>query len=415
MPHIALVIYYALVATALLGASLWVLQAWEHRRYARSCMRSLAQRQATGRAMLITPCKGFDVDLEGNLRALLEQDYPDYEVTFVVESESDPACATIRRAMAAHRPLKARLLVAGVTHDTGQKVHNLRAAIARLGPDLQYVVFADSDARPAPHWLRAAISRLDQDGAAAVTGYRWFLPEEPSLANHLLYSMNCGIMSLMGRRSHYLLWGGSWALRRETLAEIGLDEAWRGTLSDDLVAARVLSRARSAVWFEPACVVASPMNYTLPGMFAFLRRQYLVVRYYAPWWWLLAFTLSATKNITLAAALVMLGVSLTRGNPPLAITAAAAAAIFGLGVLHRRLVQDLIGAYFPQREADFRAARRFDIWLGPLAGIVHFAALLSSMFGRHIRWRSVSYRMLRGGRIAAVEHLPDPDAARKAA
>ena len=75
--------------------------------------------------MLITPCKGFDVDLEGNLAALLRQDYPDYEVTFVVESDADPACPVIRRVMAGHPQVAARLLVAGVAHHSGQKVHNL--------------------------------------------------------------------------------------------------------------------------------------------------------------------------------------------------------------------------------------------------------------------------------------------------
>ena len=267
--------------------------------------------------------------------------------------------------------------------------------IEGLAPRIRYVVFADSDAGPRPHWLRAAVARLDVDGAAAVTGYRWFLPERPSWANHILYSVNCGIMSLMGRRSHYLLWGGPWALRRDTLETIGLDEAWHGTLSDDLVASRVLRRARAAVWFEPACIVASPMDYSLRDMFAFLRRQYLVVRYYGrcyggrwpfcsaqrriwpcwrpPSWW--------------ASRLGRAARRWRSWSRPRCCSMGWASVIAGwCRTWYTRI--------FPGGRRP-SARRGFDIWLGPVAGIVNFLALASSVFGRHICWRRSSYRMLR--------------------
>src|SRR5690348_14015920 len=46
-------------------------------------------------ATVIAPCKGIDEGLEENLSALLQQEYPDYEVIFVVDSESDPAVEVI--------------------------------------------------------------------------------------------------------------------------------------------------------------------------------------------------------------------------------------------------------------------------------------------------------------------------------
>ena len=147
---------------------------------------------------VVAPCKGRDLNLEDNLRALLEQDYDDYEVSFIVESVDDPACAVIRRAMAAHPWMSARMVVAGRASDSGQKVHNLRVATARLSPRIEYLAFADSDARPRPEWLRMLISRLYRPHIGAMTGYRWFVPEGNSAANKLLYSLNCNVMSLLG-------------------------------------------------------------------------------------------------------------------------------------------------------------------------------------------------------------------------
>ncbi|GAG39627.1 unnamed protein product, partial [marine sediment metagenome] len=85
----SLLLGFVTMAQALLLA----LQTWEHRRYVRSGMATLkTRRKAVGHAVVFAPCKGADVRLEENLRALLRQDYHDYEVVFIVESADDPAC-----------------------------------------------------------------------------------------------------------------------------------------------------------------------------------------------------------------------------------------------------------------------------------------------------------------------------------
>src|SRR5512133_2667687 len=101
--------YYVAAAVAIVQSFLLGLQTWEHRRYVRSCMKSINRLQPTGRAMVCAPCKGDDVDLEDNLRSLMEQDYDDYEVAFIVESEFDSAVPVIRRVMAAHSWIPTRL------------------------------------------------------------------------------------------------------------------------------------------------------------------------------------------------------------------------------------------------------------------------------------------------------------------
>jgi ceramide glucosyltransferase len=265
--------YLVLAGSAIIFSLLLALLTWEHCRYVRSCMRSIEKHQPTGRVALFAPCKGLDLDLESNLRALLEQDYDDYEITFVVESTDDPACEPIRRAMASHPWVPARVVVAGRATDTGQKVHNLRVATEHVSNRVKYLAFVDSDARPGPHWLRAMVSRLDDPGCGAVTGYRWFTPNRATLANALVYSMNCDILSLLTRSSHYLIWGGSWAIRRDVFDAMNLRNVWQGTLSDDLMASRLMRRSKLEVRFEPACVVASPLDQSLGHVMSFIRRQ----------------------------------------------------------------------------------------------------------------------------------------------
>ena len=97
----------------------------------------------------------------------------------IVEDAADAAAPVIRRVMAEHPTVAARLIVAGRAVAGGQKVHNLRAATADLAAEIRALVFVDSDARPRPEWLRLAMARLAEPGVAAATGYRWFVPKRP--------------------------------------------------------------------------------------------------------------------------------------------------------------------------------------------------------------------------------------------
>ncbi len=397
--------YGVLVVVAVVQAFLLGLQTWEHRRYARSGMRHLNRVRPVGRVAVFAPCKGLDMDLEGNLRALMEQDYRDFEVTFIVESADDPACRVIRRVMADFPRMAARLLVADPAVSSGQKVHNLRAATAQLSTDIEYLAFLDSDARPRPEWLRVLIGQFAKQDLGAVTGYRWFIPRASTLANHALYSLNCEIMALFGKSSHYLLWGGSWAIRRAVFDQLGFRAAWKGTLSDDLVASRLLRQARMPVRFEPAGVVASPIDYQWSSMLSFVRRQYLVGRYYVPGWWLFALVGLTCTNAMWASQVAFVVWGVAGGPVPPWIPGAVLAVLLAMYAYRASVRQDLVAIYFPERAEQLRAARRFDVYCSIFGGVVHWAAAMASVLGRHITWRGISYRMLAGGKVRALRRL----------
>jgi ceramide glucosyltransferase len=405
-----------LVAAALVQAGLLALQTFEHRRFARSRLTKPANEAMHARIALFAPCKGFDLELEQNLRPLLEQDYPNYEVTFIVESADDPAAQTIRQLIAAQGGGRARLLVAGKATDTGQKVHNLLAATSELAPDVELVAFVDSDARPRPQWLRLLVQRLDRPGAGAATGYRWFIPQRPTLANHLLYGINAAAAVLVGPGKRRLVWGGSWAIRRDVLISSGLRTSWQRTLSDDLVAARVLSLARQHVEFEPACMLASPLDNSLVQTFLFARRQYVIGRFYSPGFWLLGLAAVAGWNIAFWTSAVALLQGVADGGAGAIVPATACLALWGANVVRGLFRRDLALLYFPEHRAAIRAASRLDIWASPLIALVNCVALVSSAFGKHLTWRGITYRLRRGGRVRIVarQELPPPADAQEA-
>ena len=325
------VLYCVFTGLALVLGALVALQTWEHRRFARSRLKHLGVYPEKGPAVIVAPCRGLDEGVEENLRTLFFQDYEDYEIRFVVEDEDDPIYPIIRRLMAAHRRVQSRLIVAGRATTCGQKVHNLRAATADLPERVEYLAFVDSDARLRRQWLRGLVSRLDDPNVGASTGYRWFVPARGTLANHLLYSVNTNVAMFFGCHSPTVVWGGSWAIRRDMFESLGLRGAWRGTLSDDLVVSRLLRRAGLRVLFEPACMVTSPLDTTLGQMLSFVRRQYLMGRFYLPRWWALALLLTTLITLPMVANLGVLAWFLATGSPWAWLAAGAGGALYGWG------------------------------------------------------------------------------------
>ncbi len=179
------------------------------------------------------------------------------------------------------------MVVAGRATDSGQKVHNLRVATRAISQRIKYLAFVDSDARPRPEWLRALVSRLERPGLGAVTGYRWFTPAAASLANALVYSMNCDVISLLDPQQPLsdlgrLVGHPPRSVRRRRPAqrlEGDLERRSGGQPADAAGAAARSVSSRPAWW-------PRRWTYRWRRRMAFIRRQYLVARLYTFDWWL---------------------------------------------------------------------------------------------------------------------------------
>ncbi|NLY00275.1 MAG: glycosyltransferase [Rhodopirellula sp.] len=395
-------VYLALAGLAVVQSVLVTLQMWEHRRFARNRLREVDTYPVRGPALLVIPCRGMDEGLEENLAALIGQDYGDFRVRFVVESADDPACASIRRAMARRPEVPCELLVAGKADDSGQKVHNLRAATAEIPPEIQFLAFVDSDARLRPHWLRAMVGRLQPADVAVATGYRWFFPSRYSAANLILYSINANYSLLFGPKTPDFVWGGSWAIRRDKFESLDMRQAWKGTLSDDLVATRVVRRGDGHARFEPACLVLSPLDTGWAGMFSFLRRQYIIARYYSPLWWAFALAVVGFAGLFLWGSVGLALWGLAAGSAAWWVPGGMAATLYFMTVGRGFLRAEIARRYFPDVAARLHPVQVFDTWATPLVAAVHCLALASSTVGRHITWRAIQYRIFPGGRIRLI-------------
>jgi hypothetical protein len=408
MDSLWLIGYVVLAAAAIVQALLVAINVYEHRRRALVRLKKISYYAPTGRVLVLSPCKGHDANLDENLRALLTQDYPDYEVAFIVEDAADPACPAIRRAMAACPQTPAKLLVAGRAAGCGQKIHNLRMATAGLPPEIRHLAFFDSDSLPKPYWVRAAIYKHYLPQIGATTGYRWLIPQKPTLPNHLVAAINCNVMAVLGRDSHHMVWGGSWAIRRGTFEQLAIRAAWEGMLSDDLVASNQLQRSGLQVRFDPACVLTSPADFDWAGMFDFVRRQYRITRHYAFRWWLPALAAATAGNLAWLASLGLLACTIFAERSIVWLPAAVLGVLYGLGFYRGWAMQGLAAVYSPEHLPELRGVRRWHVWASPAVAFVQWIGLIASAFGNRVKWRAIDYRLGANGRVISQRILATP-------
>lgn len=395
---------YLVVATiGLLQALIVAWLGWDHFRHARNRRFRIDFGHLGARVALIVPCKGLDLELFDNLRQFFVQDYDDYLVTYVVESEDDPAVEVIRRVQAEFPHIESRLVVAGLAGDCSQKLHNLKQATRHVPADAQVLAFADSDAHPQPDWLRHLVGVLKiRSEVVASTGYRCLVPAQATWANWLLYCINSSITGMLSaHRKRNLIWGGSWAIWRDDFEKY-VQPRWSNILNDDLSATEAVLQSGRGIDFESRCMVASPSDTTFSGMFEFVRRQYMQARFYAPrWWWLALFgfthyQLAFWSSLTLAVY----------GGAVGAAWAIVPASALGLsyclgwvGVCFRQRASRL---YLPDDQEKLQGVQAFEQWCFPVAAFLGWVGFLGSLWGNTIVWRGNCYRLHPGGRMELV-------------
>src|SRR5947199_7493030 len=124
-----------------------------------------------------------------------------------------------------------------------------------LRPEDEVVVFADSDIRPAPDWLRQLVQPLADSTVGVATGFRWYLPPRPTFWSLVRAEWNAVSANVLFDSRRAFAWGGSCAVRRDDLVKLSLPDRWRNVLSDDLVLTRAVRDAARKIASTPAALV----------------------------------------------------------------------------------------------------------------------------------------------------------------
>ncbi len=400
-------IYNYIAVFALLSQLVFIVQSLRNFRFAlkESKKVRVSYRPKT---LLTVPCKGIDKAFEKNISSFYNLDYGNYILCFVVECEQDPAYQMLTQIKqqrgTSFKGLEVKILVAGRTDSSSQKIHNLLHSCRNADNDVEVFAFADSDICVKPHWLSHLVHPLRKSKKGATTGYRWFVPKENNSATVAATCLNAKVAQLLGNTRFNQAWGGSMAVLKKTFYAAGIDKIWQTAVSDDLCLSYAVKKQHKKVIFVPACLVASYEKFSWSGLFEFARRQFVITRVTTPGTWAFGLfsAVFAVTGVWLGLALAVTATLLTADRLPLYWSVPT---LFLGGQFLRAVLREyMITKILPEEADKLKTVRCADICGNLFFSLLLLGCIISSACGNNITWRGVTYRLIGPAKTVVKKH-----------
>ncbi len=361
------------------------------------------------KAAVVLSLRGPDPFLHQTLDGLMNQEYPEYEVFLVVDSQVDPVWNDVTPFV--DEDPKGRIHVSVLREPLktcSLKCSSLVQAVSELDDSFEVVAFLDGDAPPHPTWLRDLVTPLQDPKVGVATGNRWYAPNSGEWGSMVRYLWNIGAVVQVWLNK--IVWAGSMATRADTIRKTGMLNAWRSALSVDGTVCRVMKEKRQKVTFVPQVMMLNEEETTMPSFHRWVQRQLIAAKSCGSEWRMViahALSLVATQALTVTAIVASLVAEhwLAFGLSVGALTAywiSAIGAAWLLEISVRRIVRD---NGHPIQWHGWRPGLRFL----PAMMLTHVAypyALVTASFRRNISWRGVEYEINGPGRIAMKAYRP---------
>ncbi len=251
---------------------------------------------------VVVPCKGTDHGFHENIPAFLTQEYPRYQILFVVDSKDDSAYSALGQ-LTKDKP-NAHLALTNPVSGCSGKVAALLTGLAST-TDAEVLVFTDSDMKPDIHWLQNLVAPLQDETIGATTGYRWYFPTNWKTLLFSVWNMISIICTFYPSPAY--AWGGSTAIQKNVFEKLHIKELWKTAITDDIVLTAAVKKAGYTIYFQPKCIMESPPETSIRRFMRFGTRQFTWLRWYYPVLWLGAFVgFAAAVIIPLGLLLLLL-------------------------------------------------------------------------------------------------------------
>jgi ceramide glucosyltransferase len=354
------------------------------------------------RTAVICPCRGIEPGLERNLVSLCEFDHQNYEVFFVLASESDPAHSIVKRVASTSRT-KAHIVIAGKPENCSEKVNNLRVAVEQLPEEFEVLVFTDSDGRPSKGWLHHLVAPLTDSRIGATTTMRWFFPNDNGLATAFLAAWNASVVTMLGPHDKNFCWGGGTAIRRAIFEQIGMLDAWQYSFSDDYSLTMMIERSRRQIVFLPECLMPSFVQTDFASLLEFTGRQIRITRVYRAQMWATAFATHFLYCLTLLLGLIV-ATNLTLASRPAFQVVTLLILPPLLNAIRGALRVIGVTEALPAFRSQVMAQSWIYILLATMVPFLYLVNFFSSLVGRRIRWRGIDYELISPEQTRVLSH-----------
>jgi ceramide glucosyltransferase len=329
---------------------------------------------------LLVPLHGAEPLLEENLRAFVEQDYPELQVVLGVAHADDAALPIARRVAAALPDRRIEIDVGEVPGARNPKLANVLSMMRLVRH--QTLILADSDTRVDAQYVRAVTAPLQQPEIGAVTCLFAGAPVG-GLAAHLgamfmneQFIPSALVDRLFGPLRH--CFGPTNAFRSAVLQSIGGFEALAPHLADDFMLGNFIARRGLRVVISKYVIRTMVTDPTVAALWEHELRWHRTIRGLQPLGY-------AGMFLTFPVPLALLAFAIA---PRRARAGLLLAAAVGARVALQRVAARALGV--PPAA----------LWMIPLRDAFGLAVWARGLTGHDVRWRGAPLQMAAGDLLA---------------
>ncbi len=377
--------------------------------YLRSHQENILADEQLPKTAVILCLRGADPYLPNCVEALLNQNYPEYDLKLIVDSQEDPAWQIVNDIINEQGAINVQVSpLRTIRHDCSLKCSSLLQAVSELDDSYQAIALVDGDTIVHTNWLRELVSPLADPKVGATTGNRWFVPTGNYWGSLVRYIGNVSTVVQM-----YLFqvpWGGTLAIKTDVLRQTGLLDKWRQAFGEDFMIHKILKKHGMRVKLVPSLIMLNREECDLLGLIDALKRLILYSRLYHPSW--LAIVGDAVSSILFPfVAIILFLLSLLDAQWDLAVLLFSTYCIYTVGLLLVTLILELgvsqVIYSHGQPTSKLSMATIAKIFIAiPLTQWVYGLALLSSLWMSTVKWRGIVYRVQNAWNIRLVEYHP---------
>ncbi len=357
---------------------------------------SLPTDGACPRCTVILCLRGSDPFLPQCLEAILDQDYPHYDVRIIVDRPEDPAAAVVEQVlqrMPSRRvfceSLRERLSTCSL------KCSSVVQAVRQLDPAVEFIAQLDADTVPHRMWLRELAGGLAPDDVGAATGNRWYFPPQPTWGSLVRYHWNAAAVVQMFW--YRIAWGGTLAVKTKVIREVGLLDYWSQALCEDTMLFAKLRPSGYRIAFVASLIMINREACDLGDFHRWVQRQLLTAKLYHPGWFAVVGHALATSFAPLAAlGYILVSFGSTWSAGVWGSLAGLVAYQFGLPLLVGIMEHQVRQVARQRREAppqlSLSALFRWVLAI-PLTQLVYASAMVRALLLRRVDWRGIDYRI----------------------
>ncbi len=347
-------------------------------------------------AAVVLCLRGGDPFLSRCVDGLLAQNYPNYEVRFMVDHFNDPAMAILNRAIDASSFVRFRIEVLESPLSTcSLKCSSLVQAVEGLADTIEIVALLDADTIPHSTWLRELATALVPKHVGAATGNRWYMPSHGSTGSLIRYVWNAAAVVQM--YLYEIAWGGTLAIKMDSIRRAGILDRWRTAYCEDTMVRKQLSMIGQKVDFVPSLMMFNREDCTVVSFRSWVKRQLLAARLYHPFW-ILVVGQGVSSAILILWGLLTCLTLLAQGNMLGASLVFLALLLFHVGLTSMLpWIERAVCCIAEARGEDVSWLKRpswlAKLWIAWLTQWLYIWALFRVLFLKRFNWRGIEYEV----------------------